>query len=99
MAVKTKFSDVDKFFRDMQREVLEAMDEVGRKAVSEAKRNGDYQDRTGNLRASNTYRVGLDGLEIVNTAEYASEVESKGYEVCASAALYAQEELRKKFQK
>lgn len=99
MGVKIDFSDVDKFFEEGMKEVAKEMDEVGRKAVSYAKATGNYQDVTGRLRASNTYSVSAEGLEIGNNAPYASDVESKGYEVCASAALFAQEQLRKRFEK
>lgn len=98
MGVRRDFSDVKKFFEDGYAEVEKEMSEVGRKAVSYAKATGNYEDHTGRLRASNTFAVSREGLEIGNTAEYATYVESKGYEVCASAALFAQEQLRKRFQ-
>lgn len=99
MGVRRNFSDVDKFFEQGIKEVMKEMDEVGRKSVSYAKATGNYQDITGRLRASNTYEVNESGLIIGNNAPYASFVESKGYEVCESAALFAQEQLRKRFEK
>ena len=40
------------------------------------------------------FSVQDDGLELRNEAEYASFVESKGYEVLTGAALYAEKRLK-----
>lgn len=97
MGVRKDFSDIDRFFRQGLEEVKGEMDIVGRKAVSYAKATGDYEDHTGHLRASNTYEVTDKGLVIGNTAEYAAYVESNGYNVCGAAALFAEQQLRKRF--
>lgn len=98
MGVKKDFSDVDKFFKEGVEEVMREMDKVGRKAVSYAKATGNYQDHTGNLRASNRYFVTPNGLTIMNVAEYASYVESKGFTVVGAAALFAEQQLKKTFE-
>lgn len=98
MRRKSDFRDVDRFFEQGVREVMEEMDRVGRKAVSYAKATGNYEDHTGHLRASNTYSVDRNGLHIGNTAEYASYVESKGYTVASEAALFAEQQLKKTFE-
>ena len=53
-----------------------------------------YKNRTGTLRKSNKYSAQDDGLELRNEAEYASFVESKGYEVLTGAALFAEKRLK-----
>lgn len=98
MGVRKDFSDVDKFFKEGVEEVMREMDKVGRKAVSYAKATGNYQDHTGNLRASNRYFVTPNGLTIANIAEYASFVESKGFTVVGAAALFAEQQLKKTFE-
>lgn len=81
----------------IKRNVEEQMGEVGELAVQHAVENGNYQNRTGNLRASNRYSVNGNRLRIENTAPYASNVESKGFDVCSGAALFAEKELRHRF--
>ena len=94
------FSDVDSFFDKGESEVKEVEEKVGKEAVEYAVRHGSYQDRTGTLRKSNKYLVSDEGLELKNDAKspkgynYASSVESKGYEVLSGAALFAERRLR-----
>ena len=94
MAVKFDFSDVDSFFDQGYAEVKAVEERVGKEAVDYAIKNGSYQNRTGKLRKSNKYSVEDDGLVIRNDAEYASHVESKGYEVSTGAALFAERRLK-----
>ena len=94
MAVKFDFSDVDSFFNQGDAEVKVVEEKVGKEAVDYAVKNGSYQNRTGTLRKSNKYSVEDDGLELRNEAEYASFVESKGYEVLTVAALFAERRLK-----
>lgn len=97
---KFDFSDVDKSLRKFDRDVHSAVAKVGQEAVDYAVEHGNYQDRTGNLRRSNTFEVdGNKNLEIRNEAEYASYVESKGFEVVSGAALYAESRLKEIFGK
>lgn len=99
---KADFSDVDKVFETLKKEVREAMTEVGKDAVEYAKQNGNYQNRTGTLRKSNRFEVSDTTLTLINDAaspkgyNYASNVESKGYDVLSGAALYAENELQKR---
>ena len=92
--VKFDLSDVDGFFRQGHSEVKAVEDKVGKEAVDYAIERGSYRNRTGTLRKSNKYSVQDDGLELRNEAEYASFVESKGYEVLTGAALYAEKRLK-----
>ena len=92
--VRFDFSDVDGFFEQGYAEVKAVEDKVGMEAVDYAVKNGSYQNRTGTLRKSNKYSVQDDGLELRNEAEYASFVESKGYEVLTGAVLFAERRLK-----
>lgn len=94
MDMRSDFSDVEVFFQQGMEEAREVVRKVGEEAVAYAVANGDYQNRTGTLRASNRSEVdGLD-LHLANDAEYASFVESKGYDVLSGAALYAEKRLK-----
>ena len=98
MAVDFDFSDVDQFFSDGESEVLTIMEEEGKVFIKDAKETGSYQDRTRHLRASNGYEVDKNGLTLKNEAEYASYVESKGFEVAGSAALRTEKRLKDRFE-
>lgn len=94
MDVKSDFSDVDSFLGQGYAEVKAVEEKVGKEAVNYAIEHGSYQNRTGTLRKSNKYSVEDDGLVIRNDAEYASYVESRGYEVSTGAALFAERRLK-----
>lgn len=93
MVIDADFSDVDKFFDDGEWEVESAMIDVGDEAVKDAEESGNYQDHTLTLRTSNGYDVDKDGLTLENTADYASYVEAKGYDV-----LRAEKKLKELFE-
>ena len=99
MDIRADFTDVDPFIKGERWEVEKEMIETGEDAVRYAEDNGDYQDHTLKLRTSNGYDVDERGLELVNEAEYASFVESKGYDVLSGAALHAVKRLKNKFGK
>lgn len=98
MDVDANFSDVDQFFQDGEWEVEKKMIDVGNEAMKYAEKHGNYQDHTLTLRTSNDYDVDKDGLTLKNKAEYASYVESKGFDVLSSAALYAEKRLKEEFE-
>lgn len=98
MVIDSDFSDVDQFFDDGEWEVEKAMIDVGDEAVKDAKANHTYQNRTGNLEASNGYDVDKDGLTLENTADYASYVEAKGFDVLSGPALRAEKKLKEIFE-
>lgn len=98
MVIDADFSDVDKFFDDGEWEVESAMIDVGDEAVKDAEESGNYQDHTLTLRTSNGYDVDKDGLTLENTADYASYVEAKGYDVLSSPALRAEKKLKELFE-
>ena len=97
MGVESDFSDVDKFFQDGKWEVEKKMIDVGDESVKFAEERGTYQDHTLNLRTSNKFDVEESGLILENTAEYASYVEAKGFDVLGGAALHAEKELKNAF--
>ncbi len=86
-------SEVEAFFEEGFNEVQEAMREAGEAAVEYNIAEGNYRNRTGNLRRSNYYEVHEDYLEVGNSAHYASDVESRGYMVCSEGALIAERML------
>lgn len=90
------FSDIEAFIHEGMEEVKAVERAVGEEAVQYAVRNGDYKNRTGVLRTSNKFLVDDKGLELKNEAEYASFVESKGFEVLSSAALEAEKLLKER---
>ena len=104
MDVDYDFSDVDAFFDEVKEQVIDSMIKVGDKAVMYAVEHGTYKDRTLTLRTSNDYDVDEDGLTLINDAKspkgypYASNVEAKGYDVLATAAIEAQRLLKEEFE-
>lgn len=104
MGVEFDFSDVDSFFREEKWNAQKKMIDIGDEAVRYAEEHGNYQDHTLTLRTSNDFDVDEEGLLLKNEAKspkgynYASDVESKGYDVLSSAALYAEKRLKEEFE-
>lgn len=102
--VDIDFSDVDSFFEEEEWRVQKKMIDIGDDAVRYAEEHGNYQDHTLTLRTSNDFDVDEEGLLLKNEAaspkgyNYASDVESKGYEVLSGAALYAEKRLKEEFE-
>ena len=86
-------AEIEQFFREGVREVMDRMDEAGEAAVRHNVEHGDYRNRTGHLRSSNFYEVDESGLTIGNSADYAADVEARGYMVCSEGALLAEQML------
>lgn len=105
MGVEFDFSDVDSFFQDGKWEVQKKMIDIGDEGVRYAVENGDYQDHTLTLRTSNDFDVDDEGIILKNEAKspeghnYASDVESKGYEVLSGAALYVEKRAKEEFER
>ena len=76
-----------------RKEVDEFLDRLGKTAVEFDKANGNYRNRTGNLRRSNYSNVHDHTLTIGNKAEYASDVSSRGYDVIDSGIQYIKKEI------
>lgn len=92
--------DIEMFLAEGYAEVEADMESVGESAVAYNVANGDYKNRTGNLRRSNYYKIDKDGdiptrLEIGNSADYAEDVESRGYMVASGGFLLAESILKK----
>mgnify|MGYP000285483415 FL=1 len=96
--VLSDFSDVDSWFDEETAHVLEKEREIGAEAVEYAKDNGNYQDHTSLLRKSNDSEVDKQGLLLKNETDYASYVESKGFDVLSGTALFAEKKLKEEFE-
>lgn len=94
MDVTYDFSDVGSFIDEAENEIEDKLEKVGEEAVAYAKEHGSYQNRTGNLRRSNKYKVDEDGLTLYNDADYASDVEQRGYDVLSGAILFAEKRIK-----
>lgn len=99
------FSDVDDFFADGKKEIHDIVDKVGTESDEYDKKDGTYQNHTYTLRNSNNHEADADcNLILYNDAKspkgynYASNVESKGYEVQSGAALFAEKRLREEIE-
>lgn len=88
------FSDIGSFINEAESEIEDKLERVGEEAVAYAKEHGSYQNRTGNLRRSNKYKVNEEGLTLYNDADYASEVEQRGYDVLSGAILFAEKRIK-----
>lgn len=87
-------TEIEKFFADARREVKEYFEDLGQRARNKNMSEGDYQDHTRHLRQSNYYKATEDELILGNSAEYASNVESKGYNVIDSGVKLIMEEIQ-----
>lgn len=85
--------DIERFFADGRQEVKRYFEDLGQRAVDANVREGDYKNRTCNLRRRNYFKATEDELILGNSASYASEVESKGYNVIDSGVKMIMEEL------
>lgn len=105
MDVKYDFSDFEKFIMTGKKEVMNKEQEIADNSVKHAVETGNYQDRTGKLRKSNKYKIDESGITLYNDAEnqygtkYASFVETKGFTVLSSAALKAEKDAQKEFER
>ena len=98
MDLKCEYTDLDAFIKEMEDEIDRVVDSVGQESVEYAVEHGSYQNRTYKLRSSNKYKVEPDGLLLQNDADYASDVEQKGYDVLSGAALFAEKRLKEEFE-
>lgn len=58
--------EFDSELENLKKEIVIDLAFEGEKAVSKARRDGNYQDRTGNLRTSVGYAVINDGIETMS---------------------------------
>ena len=97
MDIEYDFSDLPTL-DEVKMEVEKEMNSVGEDSVQYAIENGSYKNRTGNLRKSNSFSASEKGLEIKNDADYASFVESKGFDVISGASLNAEKILKEDYE-
>lgn len=86
-------NEIERFFTESRQEVKDYLTDLGQRAMEANIAEGDYQNRTGHLRRSNYFNADEDGMELGNSASYASEVESRGYNVIDSGVRLIMEEL------
>lgn len=86
-------AEIERFFEEGRKEVRAYLDDLGQRAEDLNRQEGDYKNHTGNLRRSNYHKADEEGLELGNSASYASEVESKGYNVIDSGVKLIMEEI------
>lgn len=86
-------AEIEQFFREGVEDVKKEMARVGKIAANYNVEHGNYRNRTGNLRRSNYYSVDESGLTVGNSADYAGDVEARGYMVCSEGALLAEQLL------
>jgi hypothetical protein len=94
-------TEVDDEIEQLRIENASLFQAEGQEAVDYAIANGAYKNRTGKLRASNRSGVIEDEnitLELENTADYASFVEAKGFDVLTGALLNAEDRLKPHFE-
>lgn len=99
MDLNAQFESLSSLMEELEQEIIDIMDSVGKESVEYAVEHGSYQNRTGRLRSSNKYDVDKSGLTLYNDAPYAEAVEQKGYEVLSGAALFAEKKLKEVFEK
>jgi hypothetical protein len=98
------FSDVDGFLKGEEDAVVAKEKEIGEEAVRYAVEHGSYRNRTGLLRKSNEFVASKEGVTLYNGAtapdgyQYASYVESRGYDVLTGAALYTEKRCKEEFE-
>lgn len=85
--------EIDAFFAQGEREVDAFLDRIGSEAVELNKANGNYRNRTGNLRKSNYHKVQDHTLVLGNKADYATDVSARGYDVIDSGIHHIKREL------
>ena len=85
--------EIERFFAQGRKEVKDYFESLGQRAEDANKRDGDYTDRTGNLRSRNYHTATEEELILGNSADYASHVESRGYNVIDSGVKLIMEEL------
>ena len=107
MRFKGDISGLDELQERIDDAYFSVLSEVGRNATRNAKNQKTFQNRTGNLANANggcVVRNGQiysekpkDGLYLANGMEYASYVESKGFEVIlTNGVLFAERNINKK---
>ena len=85
--------EIERFFAEAKEEVKDYFEDLGQRAVETNVAEGDYHNQTGNLRRSNYYEATDEELVLGNRADYASEVESRGYNVIDSGVKLIMEEI------
>lgn len=85
--------EVEAFFKKVDDEVDEFLERIGSEAEALNRANGNYRNRTYNLRRSNYHKVHDHSLTVGNKASYATDVSSRGYDVIDSGIHHIKKEI------
>lgn len=88
-------SSFDELLKELNQEVHDKLDAIGTQAEEIQRENSNYRNHTGNLRRSIYHKTEETSLEFGDSADYASKVSSKGYDVIDSGASYIRGEIEK----
>jgi len=93
-------AEFDSEMENLKGELVSTMTAEGEQGVDYAVKNGSYKNHTFKLRRSNKASVTATDdtveLDMENTAEYASYVEAKGYDVLSGGFLDTAKRLEAK---
>ncbi len=79
--------NLDTFEKATKKQMVDALHYIGNEFIEKARNNGNYTDRTGNLRSSIGYAIFKNGIEVGSKFEIANEDEnSEGVNAGKSAA-------------
>lgn len=98
ITLTTKIDDAMSFIDKIKKEVIKEEGNVGAETIRRAKKEHTFKSVSGNLENSYYYNATEDGLELGNSADYASKVEARGEKVLTDFVLDAEEQLKKKFE-
>ena len=84
---------IDDLRKELMTEVDAELERIGQQAEDMQRQMANYKDHTGNLRRSVYHKVDNGTLEFGDSADYASKVSSKGYDVIDSGVSFIRKEL------
>lgn len=88
-------SSFDELLKELNQEVHDKLDVIGTQAEEIQRENSNYRNHTGNLRRSIYHKTEGTSLVFGDSADYASKVSSKGYDVIDSGVSYIRGEIEK----
>lgn len=84
---------IDNLRKGLMSEVNAELERIGQQAEDIQRQMANYKNHTGNLRRSVYHKVDSGTLEFGDSADYASKVSSKGYDVIDSGVSFIRKEL------
>lgn len=89
MKARYNFEDVEDFISKGKAQVADMLEKIASEGEALNRASTGYHDVTGNLRASNWHTSSPDGIELGNSAPYASDVQRRGNVVADGITLVA----------